>query len=133
MERKMTLINQQLAKIYPENTALNKALAQSMNYSLMAGGKRLRPILIMAVADALGVDGEKFLRLSTAIEFIHTYSLIHDDLPAMDNDDYRRGKLTNHKVFGEDLAILAGDALLTMAFEIIATDEQTLRQKLKLK
>lgn len=124
MERKMTLINQQLAKIYPENTALNKALAQSMNYSLMAGGKRLRPILIMAAADALGVDGEKFLRLSTAIEFIHTYSLIHDDLPAMDNDDYRRGKLTNHKVFGEDLAILAGDALLTMAFEIIATDEQ---------
>lgn len=124
MERKMTLINQQLAKIYPENTALNKSLAQSMNYSLMAGGKRLRPILMMAAADALGVNGEKFLRLSTAIEFIHTYSLIHDDLPAMDNDDYRRGKLTNHKVFGEDLAILAGDALLTMAFEIIATDEQ---------
>ena len=94
-----------------------------MNYSLMAGGKRLRPILIMAAADALGVDGEKFLRLSTSIEFIHTYSLIHDDLPAMDNDDYRRGKLTNHKVFGEALAILAGDALLTMAFEIIATDK----------
>ena len=77
----------------------------------------------MAAADALGVDGEKFLRLSTSIEFIHTYSLIHDDLPAMDNDDYRRGKLTNHKVFGEALAILAGDALLTMAFEIIATDK----------
>lgn len=124
MKRKITLINQELAKIYPENTALNKALAQSMNYSLMAGGKRLRPILIMAAADALGAEGEKFLRLSTAIEFIHTYSLIHDDLPAMDNDDYRRGKLTNHKVFGEDLAILAGDALLTMAFEIIATDKQ---------
>lgn len=119
----MDLINEQLTKMYPENQALNTALAQSMNYSLMAGGKRLRPILIMAAADALGVDGEKFLRVATSIEFIHTYSLIHDDLPAMDNDDYRRGKLTNHKVFGEDLAILAGDALLTMAFEIIATDE----------
>lgn len=118
----MDLINEQLTKMYPENQALNTALAQSMNYSLMAGGKRLRPILIMAAADALGVDGEKFLRVATSIEFIHTYSLIHDDLPAMDNDDYRRGKLTNHKVFGEDLAILAGDALLTMAFEIIATD-----------
>lgn len=123
MQRKMDLINEQLTKMYPENQALNTALAQSMNYSLMAGGKRLRPILIMAAADALGVDGEKFLRVATSIEFIHTYSLIHDDLPAMDNDDYRRGKLTNHKVFGEDLAILAGDALLTMAFEIIATDE----------
>lgn len=119
----MDLINEQLTKMYPENQALNTALAQSMNYSLMAGGKRLRPILIMAAADALGVDGEKFLRVATSIEFIHTYSLIHDDLPAMDNDDYRRGKLTNHKVFGEDLAILAGDALLTMAFEIIATDK----------
>ena len=123
MQRKMDLINQQLNEIYTENMALNKDLAKAMNYSLMAGGKRLRPILIMAAADALGVDGEKFLRLPTSIEFIHTYSLIHDDLPAMDNDDYRRGKLTNHKVFGEALAILAGDALLTMAFEIIATDK----------
>lgn len=123
MQRKMDLINQQLNEIYTENMALNKDLAKAMNYSLMAGGKRLRPILIMAAADALGVDGEKLLRLSTSIEFIHTYSLIHDDLPAMDNDDYRRGKLTNHKVFGEALAILAGDALLTMAFEIIATDK----------
>ena len=123
MQRKMDLINQQLNEIYTENMALNKDLAKAMNYSLMAGGKRLRPILIMAAADALGVDGEKFLRLSTSIEFIHTYSLIHDDLPAMDNDDYRRGKLTNHKVFGEALAILAGDALLTMAFEIIAADK----------
>lgn len=123
MQRKMDLINQQLNEIYTENMALNKDLAKAMNYSLMAGGKRLRPILIMAAADALGVDGEKFLRLSTSIEFIHTYSLIHDDLPAMDNDDYRRGKLTNHKAFGEALAILAGDALLTMAFEIIATDK----------
>ena len=76
MQRKMDLINQQLNEIYTENMALNKDLAKAMNYSLMAGGKRLRPILIMAAADALGVDGEKFLRLSTSIEFIHTYSLI---------------------------------------------------------
>ena len=122
MKRKTELINQELMKIYPENKALNNTLAQAMNYSLMAGGKRLRPILVMAAADALGVDGEKFLRVALSLEFIHTYSLIHDDLPAMDNDDYRRGKLTNHKVFGEDLAILAGDALQTMAFELIATD-----------
>lgn len=123
MERKSELINKELMNIYPENIALNSTLAKAMNYSLMAGGKRLRPILVMAAADALGVDGEKFLRVALSLEFIHTYSLIHDDLPAMDNDDYRRGKLTNHKVFGEDLAILAGDALQTMAFELIATDE----------
>ena len=122
MQRKMDLINQQLNEIYTENMALNKDLAKAMNYSLMAGGKRLRPILIMAAADALGVEGEKFLRLSTSIEFIHTYSLIHDDLPAMDNDDYRRGKLTCHKAFNEGLAILAGDGLLTYAFDVMLSD-----------
>ena len=121
MQRKMDLINQQLNEIYTENMALNKDLAKAMNYSLMAGGKRLRPILIMAAADALGVDGEKFLRLSTSIEFIHTYSLIHDDLPAMDNDDYRRGQLTNHKKFDEATAILAGDTLFFDPFFILST------------
>ena len=120
MQRKIELINRELDGIYAENTALNTTLAKSMNYSLMAGGKRLRPILVMAAADAVGADGEKFLHLATSIEMIHTYSLIHDDLPAMDNDDYRRGKLTNHKVFGDGIAVLAGDALLTMAFEVIA-------------
>ena len=120
MKHKMELINQELTKIYQEKSALSSNLAKAMNYSLMAGGKRLRPILMMAAADAVGADGEKFLNISTSIEMIHTYSLIHDDLPAMDNDDYRRGKLTNHKVFGEGVAILAGDALLTMAFEVIA-------------
>ena len=89
----------------------------------MAGGKRLRPILLMAAADSVNGDGEKFITVADALEMIHTYSLIHDDLPAMDNDDYRRGKLTNHKVFGEAMAILAGDALLTLAFEV------ALRQK----
>ena len=120
MQRKIELINRELDSIYAENTALNTTLAKSMNYSLMAGGKRLRPILVMAAADAVGANGEKFLHLATSIEMIHTYSLIHDDLPAMDNDDYRRGKLTNHKVFGDGIAVLAGDGLLTMAFEVIA-------------
>ena len=120
MQRKIELINRELDSIYAENTALNATLAKSMNYSLMAGGKRLRPILVMAAADAVGADGEKFLHLAISIEMIHTYSLIHDDLPAMDNDDYRRGKLTNHKVFGDGIAVLAGDALLTLAFEVIA-------------
>lgn len=91
-----------------------------MNYSLMAGGKRLRPIFVLAAAEALGGSLEAALPVACAIEMVHTYSLIHDDLPAMDNDDYRRGKLTNHKVYGEAMAILAGDALLTHAFHSIA-------------
>lgn len=98
---------------------LDDTLRQAMAYSLMAGGKRLRPVLLMAAADAVGADGAKFLSVACALEMIHTYSLIHDDLPAMDNDDYRRGKLTNHKVFGDGIAILAGDGLLTLAFTVI--------------
>ena len=94
-------------------------VTESMRYSLFAGGKRLRPILLMAAADAVGSDGQRFLQSACALEMIHTYSLIHDDLPAMDDDDYRRGRLTNHKVFGEGMAILAGDGLLTLAFETL--------------
>lgn len=100
---------------------LGGILTEAMQYSLMAGGKRLRPILLMAAAEAVGGDGRRFLPCACALEMIHTYSLVHDDLPAMDNDDYRRGKLTNHKVYGEAIAILAGDALLTGAFELIAS------------
>ena len=91
-----------------------------MHYSLFAGGKRLRPALCLAAAAACGGRESDAIPLACAVECIHTYSLIHDDLPAMDDDDYRRGKLTNHKVFGEGIAILAGDALLTQAFEIAA-------------
>ena len=91
----------------------------AMRYSLMAGGKRLRPILLMAAADAVGARGTDYLQIACGLEMIHTYSLIHDDLPAMDNDDYRRGKLTNHKIYGEGMAILAGDGLLTAAFEVM--------------
>lgn len=94
-------------------------LCESMKYSLMAGGKRLRPVLLMAAADAVGATGTRYLEPACAIEMIHTYSLIHDDLPAMDDDDYRRGKLTNHKVYGAGMATLAGDALLTLAFEVM--------------
>jgi len=95
---------------------------EAMRYSLMAGGKRLRPILSLATCELAGGTIEMAMPTACALEMIHTMSLIHDDLPAMDNDDYRRGKLTNHKVFGEDVAILAGDGLLAYAFEHIATE-----------
>jgi geranylgeranyl diphosphate synthase type II len=93
---------------------------EAMRYSLLAGGKRLRPILVLASCELMGADLAWGMPTACAIEMIHTMSLIHDDLPAMDNDDYRRGKLTNHKVYGEDIAILAGDGLLAYAFEVIA-------------
>jgi geranylgeranyl diphosphate synthase type II len=93
-------------------------LHESMRYSLMAGGKRVRPILTIAAAEALGTTPPGLMAVACSLEFIHTYSLIHDDLPSMDNDDFRRGKPTNHKVYGEAMAILAGDALLTMAFDL---------------
>jgi geranylgeranyl diphosphate synthase, type II len=95
-------------------------LIDAMTYSLFAGGKRIRPILVLASYEACGGNGGDIVPFASALEFIHTYSLIHDDLPAMDNDDLRRGKPTNHKVFGEDMAILAGDALLTEAFYILS-------------
>lgn len=108
----------------------NKKLAESMNYSLTAGGKRIRPILMLATAKTFGVtDINSLLELSSSIELIHTYSLIHDDLPEMDNDDLRRGKLTSHKKFGTGQAVLAGDALLTMAFEFISDNLQVSDEK----
>ncbi|SDN56168.1 geranylgeranyl diphosphate synthase, type II [Desulfonauticus submarinus] len=97
-------------------------LKKSVDYSLMAGGKRIRPILCLAWAEMLGLEKNKILNFACGLEFIHTYSLIHDDLPSMDNDDLRRGKPTNHKVFGEAMAILAGDALLTQSFELMANN-----------
>jgi geranylgeranyl diphosphate synthase type II len=97
-------------------------LREAMAYSLLAGGKRLRPLLVLLACEACGGDSAAALPAACAIEMVHTYSLIHDDLPAMDNDDFRRGRLTNHKVYGDALAILAGDALLTLAFELIARE-----------
>jgi geranylgeranyl diphosphate synthase, type II len=99
------------------NDAVPERLFSAMNYSLLAGGKRLRPVLCLATAKTFGIDEEAVLPAAAAIELIHTYSLIHDDLPCMDNDDLRRGKPTNHRVYGEATALLAGDALLTYAFE----------------
>ena len=97
-----------------------------MRYSLLAGGKRVRPILALASYEACGGNAEEILPQAASLELIHTYSLIHDDLPAMDNDDLRRGKPTNHKVFGEAMAVLAGDALLTEAFLMITDTTATL-------
>ena len=105
-----------------------KPLYESMNYSLMQGGKRIRPILSKAVLEMLHKDPADYKEFLCAMECIHTYSLVHDDLPAMDNDDYRRGNLTNHKVYGEGLAILAGDGLLTYAFQLMTTNNKASAQ-----
>lgn len=101
-----------------------ETIYEAMRYSLLAGGKRLRPILCLAACELMGTDSAIALPTACALEMLHTMSLIHDDLPAMDNDDYRRGRLTNHKVYGEDMAILAGDGLLTYAFELVAAQTQ---------
>ena len=122
-EKRRALVEEGLVRELRTDEAFDARLAESMEYSLTAGGKRLRPILLMAAADAAGGHGEDYLTSACAVEMIHTYSLIHDDLPAMDDDDYRRGKLTNHKVYGAGLATLAGDALLTMAFELLARQQ----------
>ncbi|KAA9007473.1 polyprenyl synthetase family protein [Paenibacillus spiritus] len=104
------------SRLLPETWQVPQTLVEAMTYSLQAGGKRLRPLLVVAACEDLGGSREAALPVAAAVEMVHTYSLIHDDLPAMDNDDYRRGRLTNHKVFGEAMAILAGDGLLTHAF-----------------
>ena len=109
------------------------SLAEAMLYSLEAGGKRIRPLLLFAVVEAFGKDPRHGLDAAAAIEMVHTYSLIHDDLPSMDDDDLRRGKPTNHKVFGEATAILAGDALLTLSFKMLADiPEESVSDKVKL-
>ncbi|WP_138493408.1 polyprenyl synthetase family protein [Paenibacillus pinistramenti] len=113
-------VNDALERFLPEDWQVPAVLKDSMLYSLTAGGKRLRPLLVIAAAESLGGSREAAMPVACAVEMIHTYSLIHDDLPAMDNDDFRRGKPTNHKVYGEAAAILAGDGLLTHAFYSIA-------------
>jgi geranylgeranyl diphosphate synthase type II len=113
-------VNHALDKFLPSASTGPATIHKAIRYSLFAGGKRMRPALCLAAAQACNGLEADAMPLACAVECIHTYSLIHDDLPAMDNDDYRRGKLTNHKVFGEGIAVLAGDALLTHAFEIAA-------------
>jgi len=118
-ERK-ALVEKALEEYLPGEDHFPEIIFQSVRYSMFAGGKRLRPILCLAAAEAVGGAAAALLPVACALEMIHTYSLIHDDLPVMDDDDYRRGRLTNHRVFGEDIAVLAGDALLTEAFSLLA-------------
>jgi len=117
---KQKLVDRGLRRCLPSANVPPATIHQAMRYSVFAGGKRLRPILCLAAAEACGGNEEDALPLAVAVECVHTYSLIHDDLPCMDDDDFRRGKATSHKEFGEGIAVLAGDALLTLAFGIVA-------------
>ena len=119
-KEKVEKIEAILREYLPEANGYQSVIMEAMEYSLMAGGKRLRPMLMMETYRLFGGETEVIYPFIAAIEMIHTYSLVHDDLPAMDNDDYRRGRLTTHKVFGEDFGILAGDGLLNLAYEIMA-------------
>jgi len=123
------LVDRALHSHLPRPTVKPATIHQAMRYSVFAGGKRLRPVLALAAAEACGGKVERALPAACAVECIHTYSLIHDDLPCMDDDDLRRGRPTSHKVYGEGVAVLAGDALLTVAFEILAKAEPTPRYK----
>jgi len=122
LESRREIVDMALDRVLPGEDAAPSTVHRAMRYSVLAGGKRLRPILVVASAEAVGGSAEQVMDTACALELIHTYSLIHDDLPAMDDDDYRRGRLTSHKVFGDAIAILAGDALLTLAFRLIAVN-----------
>ncbi|HBG06825.1 MAG: polyprenyl synthetase [Geobacteraceae bacterium GWC2_58_44] len=123
LKQRCQLVDKALDRLLPDAGELPAALHGSMRYSIFAGGKRVRPVLLLAACEAVGGDPERALPAACAMEMIHTYSLIHDDLPAMDDDDFRRGNATNHKVYGEATAILAGDALLTEAFILLSRAE----------
>ena len=132
LETSKQSIEQWLSTVLHSPIPEYKRLYEAMNYSLLQGGKRIRPILTKAVLDAMKVDASLYKEFLCALECIHTYSLIHDDLPAMDNDDYRRGNLTNHKVYGDGMAILAGDGLLTYAFQLCSENiTASAEQKIK--
>jgi geranylgeranyl diphosphate synthase, type II len=125
-------IDRALDRYLPKANTKPATLHKAMRYSLFAGGKRLRPILCLAAAEACRGNIRNALPLACALECIHTYSLVHDDLPSMDDDDFRRGRPTCHKVFGDGIAILAGDALLTIAFEIVSTANPTPRYNISI-
>jgi geranylgeranyl diphosphate synthase type II len=127
LEERRLQVDEALGRYLPEASDHPKEIHEAVRYSVFAGGKRLRPILVLAAAEAAGGQVEHALPAAAAIELIHTYSLIHDDLPAMDDDDFRRGRPTCHKVYGEALAILAGDALLTQAFILLSGDPSSIR------
>jgi len=122
LETRRRAVDDALERLLPPATAYPPVIHEAMRYSVFAGGKRLRPILVIAAAEVVGGQMDDVMPTACCFELIHTYSLIHDDLPAMDDDDYRRGRLTSHKVFGEAMAILAGDALLTHALGLIAVN-----------
>ncbi len=128
---KIDVINGWIGELSPKGEGLHSVIFDSANYSVKAGGKRLRPLLTYSVCEMLGQDVSSAKHFAAAVEFIHTYSLIHDDLPCMDNDDYRRGLPTNHKKFGEAIALLAGDTLLTYAFETASLSKTPLAVTLK--
>ena len=129
LKTKSAYIEDLLKQYMPKEEGYQKTIFEAMNYSLSSGGKRLRPILTLESAKIIGGDVKEVIPFCVAIEMIHTYSLIHDDLPAMDNDDYRRGNLTNHKVYGEGMAILAGDGLLTYAFQLMTENKTATPQQ----
>jgi len=120
LKTKQERVDGALGEYLPKRDGFSSEISESMRYTLFAGGKRIRPVLCMASAEAVGGREDMVLPIACAIEMIHTYSLIHDDLPSMDNDNYRRGKPSNHKIFGDGVAILAGDALLTEAFSLLS-------------
>jgi len=120
LAQQQKLVDAELDRLVPPETTLPETIHRAMRYSLFAGGKRIRPILCIEAARTIADEVTGIMAAACSLELIHTYSLIHDDLPALDNDDYRRGKLTNHKVFGDAMAILAGDSLLTLAFQVLA-------------
>jgi geranylgeranyl diphosphate synthase type II len=123
LDHRISQVDKALESVLPGESTLPASLHKAMRYSIFAGGKRIRPILMIAACEAVGGDPARVMPAACAMEMIHTYSLIHDDLPAMDDDDFRRGRPTNHKVFGEATAILAGDALLTEAFILLSNPE----------
>lgn len=120
LQERIRLVDDALERYLPADSVHPQSIHRAMRYSVFAGGKRVRPVLMLAACDAVGGSPDTVMPAACAIEMIHTYSLIHDDLPAMDNDDFRRGRPTNHKVYGEAVAILAGDGLLTEAFKLIS-------------
>jgi geranylgeranyl diphosphate synthase, type II len=126
-KQRQSMVEKTLDAFLPKKSTKPSTIHRAMRYSLFAGGKRLRPILCLAACEAVGGKAHNALPLACAMECIHTYSLIHDDLPCMDDDDLRRGMPTSHKVFGEGMAVLAGDALLTVAFELVGKNKSTKR------
>ena len=122
MKEYSDLVEDGLQRFFPLSEGEQQTISKAARYSLLDGGKRVRPVLCLATGDLFGTSREDLLPFACAIEMIHAFSLIHDDLPCMDNDDYRRGRLTSHKVFGEGIAVLAGDALINKAYEIMLED-----------